>query len=163
MRINDVGALVMALGLGILIGVIGTAAMYPRTGDQQAEDSDVRAELKRVQEERDTLQAQVYDYQEAEQRRQQEFEQPTGDEPSGRPALPPSAVAAAAPPPKTTTAKEPEVAKPNATTAKEREVVKPPSEEGTEKTTPPPIRFGPPIPPRPLDDHAADTRQKTTP
>jgi len=160
MRFNEVALLIVVLLFGILVGAIGTAAIYTRNAEQQAEAqaSEDHEALQQAQQELASVRAQINDYQEAERKQQQAIEQPIGTEPATRPAAPQRPVVAAAP--QTDIAKTKEKDK-----DKERDVVPPPHDEGSTPTTtaPPKVRFGPPVTPRPLDDNAADTRQKTAP
>jgi hypothetical protein len=129
---NDIGLLAIVLLAGLLVGIVGTLGVYSAVATRQGEDEQREAQetIKRLEEERDQLQAQLNEFAEAERGKRQAVEQPAGEEPA-RPQRP--AVAAGP--------------RPDAGLANKREPIAAPREDRTSakaKPAPDTGGFGPP-------------------
>jgi type II secretory pathway pseudopilin PulG len=82
MRLNDFGLLAIVLLAGLLVGIVGTLAVYSSVASRQgeAEQKEAQETIRSLQEERDQLQAQINDYVAAERDRNQAGEQPVAVE-----------------------------------------------------------------------------------
>jgi hypothetical protein len=141
MRLNDIGLLAIVLMAGLLVGIVGTLGVYNAVAAHQADAEKAEAEetIRRLQDERDQLQAQLQDYAEAERNKRLAVEQPGAAEPPAH--------AGAAPRPEVA-APRPEAAapRPEAAPPKKREAVAAPREDrSSAKAAPDPAGgFGPP-------------------
>jgi hypothetical protein len=131
---SDISLLAIVLLLGVMVGVVGTVAVYQAIAAGQVEEARREADeaVQAAREERDQLQAKINDYLESERAGQQ---QAAAEEAATRPAPPPPAQ-----PPVVAAAPRPEPA------ASKKEELLPVPREDSEKpaATPRPSGFGPP-------------------
>jgi hypothetical protein len=99
MKLNDIGLLAIVFLAGLLIGVVGTLGAYSSVASRQAEAGRQEAEeaAKRLEDERDQLQAQINDYVAAEKDKAQAAAAGVAAEPPARPAEPKGPAVASAP------------------------------------------------------------------
>ena len=89
MRSNDASPFVLVFGVGFLLGVLATLAVYSVIADGNLEAERRRTEeaLRAAEQERDEAQARILDYLERERRQRDLMEQAVGAEPA-RPVVP---------------------------------------------------------------------------
>src|SRR5579885_1980710 len=100
MRLNDAGLLTVVLLLGVMLGVVGTVAVYNSVADRQAEAArrDFEEAVKNLQYDCDQKEAQLARYREEEENRRRAAEEAGGEEEPAPAAPKPTAAPGFGPP-----------------------------------------------------------------
>jgi hypothetical protein len=101
MRLNDLAPFAVGLSLGILIGIVATAAVYGAAAVRQADAEQKEADetVQRLQYELQEKQARIDKYLEEEDNKRRALEQPDSEKPPPPPAKREAGTAAPAPAP----------------------------------------------------------------